>query len=339
MPPAHPDRLDRLRDRFGLARWGRRLFALLAIALSGAGYGQPLSVAVGRSPLSLPIFVAEAEGLFRKAGLDVRTVDCVGGQRCIAQMFDGGADLATVGDVPIMFASFQRSDFVVIATLATTAADLKLIASRDSGARGGAGLSGRRIGVAVRTAGQYFLDTYLLLHGVEPKAVTIVPLHGDGFHAALRDGQVDAVAAWEPFGYRIVHAMKEQVMVLPQAGNYTATFNLVARRALAGARDGDLARLLGALQQAEAFILRNPERARAILARRLGADDDFVRWVWPQQVFRLSLDQALLRTLESEARWAIREGHVDTRTAPNFLGVFHQRPLMAVNPSAVGISR
>lgn len=317
----------------------RGLVTAAALLCTVPAVAQTLSIGVARSPLSLPIYVAEAEGLFREEGLDVRTTECVGGQRCIGLVFDGRTDVATVGDVPVMLASFKRSDFVVIATMATTSEDLKLIATRVSGVSAATQLGGRRIGLVVGTAGQYFLDTLLLMHGVEPREVTLVPLQGEGLQAALESGQVDAVAAWEPFGYRIVRAMKQQAVVLPQAGNYTATMNLVAQRALAGPRDADLARLLAALQRAERFILRHPDRARAILARRLDADDDFVRWVWPQQVFRLSLDQALLRTLESEARWAIREGHAAGRTAPGFLAFLHRRPLSMVNPAAVGISR
>lgn len=337
MPFDCPDHAPRL-EGFSL-RLLRGLATACALLIALPSLAQALSIGVARSPLSLPIYVAESEGLFRDQGLDVRTTECVGGQRCIGLVFDGRADLATVGDVPVMLASFRRSDFVVIATMATTSEDLKLIASRASGVAAATQLGGRRIGLVVGTAGQYFLDTLLLMHGVEPRAVTLVPLQGEGLQAALESGRVDAVAAWEPFGYRIVRAMKQGAVVLPQAGNYTATMNLVAQRGLAGPRDADLARLLTALQQAEQFILRHPDRARAILARRLDADDDFVRWVWPQQVFRLSLDQSLLRTLESEARWALREGHAAGRSAPRFLDILYRPPLSMVNPAAVGLSR
>jgi hypothetical protein len=93
------------------------------------------------------------------------------------------------------------------------------------------------------------------------------------------------------------------------------------------------------VDRAAALIRNDPERAKAVLRQRLAADDEFVRWVWPQLVFRLSLDQSLLKTLESEARWALREGHVTGRAAPNFLPFLHRTPLMQVRPSAVGISR
>jgi hypothetical protein len=93
------------------------------------------------------------------------------------------------------------------------------------------------------------------------------------------------------------------------------------------------------VDRAETLIRDDPARAKLILRQRLSTDDDFVRWVWPGLTFRLSLDQSLLKTLESEARWALREGHVTGRAAPNFLPFLHRAPLMQVRPEAVGISR
>lgn len=298
-----------------------------------------LTLAVSKSPLSLPLYVADAEGLFAAEGLQVKLLDCVGGQRCQKLMFDGQADVATVGNTSIMFTSFVRSDFVLIGSIASTTEDLKLISRADRGATSPRALAGRKVGVVAGTASQYFLDSFLLLHGVDPRSVEPVPMQPEAMQSALQTGQVDGVAVWEPYGYRIMGAMKSAVQVLPSVGAYNVTFNLIAHRRLAGTRDADLTRLLSAVARAEQLIREQPDRAKAVLRKRLATDEEFVRWVWPQQVFRLSLDQSLLKTLESEARWALRERHVTARTAPNYLPFLYRAPLMAVDPSAVGINR
>lgn len=298
-----------------------------------------LSLAVSRTPLSLPVFVAEAEGHFADEGLKVQVTDCVGGHRCLRLMLDGGADVATAGDVPIMFSAFTSNDFAVVGTVSSTAQDLKLVARTDVGVSSPRALGGRKVGVVVGTSSQYFLDSVLMVHGVDPRSVVTVPLQPETMQAALEAKQVDAVSVWEPYGYRMLGAMKGSAQVLSGTGVYNGAFNLVAHRRLVGLRDPDLVRLLRAVERAERFIRDEPERAKAILKRRLGTDDEFIRFVWPQLVFRLSLDQSLLKTLESEARWALREGHVNARTAPNFLPFIHRGPLMQVQPSAVGVSR
>jgi len=323
--------------RAGLAWLGGLLLAAAAVVASAQT--PSLTLATSRSPLSLPIYLADAAGFFAAEGLNVKLLDCVGGHRCLKLVLDGQADAGTAGDTPIVFNSFQTNDFVVIATLSSTVDDLKLYARTDARVSRARDLAGRKVGAVVGAASQFFLDSFLMFHGVDPRSVQVVPMQPEGMFEALQSRQVDAVAVWEPYGYRIARGMKDAVVAMPNVGVYTATFNLVAQRRMVGGRDADLVRLLSALAKSEALIRQDPERAKAVLRERLATDDDFVRWVWPGITYRLSLDQTLLKTLESEARWALREGHVTGRSAPNFLPFLHRAPLLQVMPAAVGISR
>ena len=118
---------------------------------------------------------------------------------------------------------------------------------------------------------------------------------------------------------------------------YTESFNLVVGRELALRKRSDLIALLKAVDKAEAFILDKPAEAKAILGKVLNLDDKFVDWMWPQLAFKLSLQQGLIKTLESQARWAIREGHVQARDVPDYLLLVDPRPLGQADPQAVGI--
>jgi len=318
----------------------RRLAAsLLAMMMVAPAMAEPLTIAVSRSPLSLPLYVADVAGYFQDQGLKVRFTECVGGHRCLKLMLDGQVDVATAGDAPVMFNSFERADFAVIGTIASTTDDLKLYVRQDAGIARPRDLAGKRVGVVIGTASQYALDSLLMIHGVDPRAIQAVPMQPEGMLEALQAKRVDAVSVWEPYGYRIAGALKTSVVTLPNVGAYIAVFNLTVHRRLVGARDADLVKLLAAVDRAETLIREDPARAKQILRERLATDDDFVRWVWPGLTYRLSLDQSLLKTLESEARWALREGHVTGRSAPNFLPFLHRAPLMQVRPEAVGISR
>lgn len=319
----------------------RQTAALLAIAAGLAVAPKiaaaPLAIAVARTPLSLPLYVAEAEGYFKEAGLATRLVDCVGGHVCIRLVFDGSAQIATASDSVVMFQSFERDDYVVLGTLVTTDNDVKLIGRKDAGIAAPGQLAGKRIGFVHGASSQFFLDSYLLLHGVDPRSLRLVELQPDQMAEALRSAQVDAVAIWEPFAYAAVDAMKGGATVLPHSGAYKLTFNLITLRRFASANDSDLIRFMRAVQRAEVLIREQPQRAQAILRARLGVDQRFVEWVWPGLEYRLSLDQSLIKTLESEARWAIREGYV-RGALPNYLRYLHPSPLGSVNPAAIGLS-
>ncbi len=156
---------------------------------------------------------------------------------------------------------------------------------------------------------------------------------------ALNKSQVDAIAIWEPYAQLAAKALGARARVLPRSGAYTKTFNLIVHRTLVGTRDASMAQLLRALARAERFIHEQPDEAKGILRRRLQLDQQLIDSVWPGLNFRLGLDQSLIATLESQARWAMRERHVKSKSMPNFLSLLHTAPLKSVNPGSVGVAR
>ena len=161
-----------------------------------------LRVAVSKSPLSLPLYVAQDKDYFAMEGLDVTLTECIAGQRCLRDVFEGRADIATVTELPVVFSSFDRTDYAVVATFSSTSDDLKLVARRDAGITGPLELAGKRIGLVLGTSGQYFLDLFLLTVGVDSRGLSIVGLQPEEAVNALQSGKVDAIAIWEPYGYQ-----------------------------------------------------------------------------------------------------------------------------------------
>lgn len=322
-----------------LKRLGRGAAVAATLAL-GAAQAAELVIATSRTPLSLPLFVADANGYFAAEGASVRLDECTGGQRCIRKLFEGAAALASTSDLPVMFNSFARSDFAIVATFVTSSSDLKLVARATSGIKTHADLQGKRIGTVKGASAHYFLDALLLFHDIDPQRVEIVNLRPEDTSEALRSRQVDAVAIWEPNAWTAMRTIGAVAVVLPSPRIYTESFNLVAHRAVLQEREPDVVRVLRALAQAQRFISTNPREAKDILKRRLGLNDEFVSWAWSDLDFRLGLDQSLVTTLEAEARWAIREGHVPAGSrTPNYLQFVEPGPLRKALPGEGRILR
>ncbi len=322
----------------GWAACGAPLLALLlALLVPGRADAEPLRLAVSRTPLSLPLFVAEEKGFFAAESLDVQVLECLGGQRCLSNLFEGKADVATVGDLPLALAAFQRADFSIIGTFVHAGRDLKIVM------RGGAGsntsLTGKRIGVPIGSSAQYFLDLHLVVSGVDPRTVRIVDLRPEQLVDALVAGKVDAIACWEPYGFQALKALGAQGQAVTASNGYLQTFSLAVPRRMVGTQDAELERLLRAMRRAELFIQAEPEAAKAILRRRLSLDQEFLEFSWPSFSYRLGLDQSLIATMESQARWALREGQIQGKVAPNYLSFVHAEPLRKVKPTAAGIGR
>jgi NitT/TauT family transport system substrate-binding protein len=106
-----------------------------------------------------------------------------------------------------------------------------------------------------------------------------------------------------------------------------------------GTHDVSFERLLRAMRRAEQYIQQEPEGAQAILRRRLQLDQEFLDFAWPMFSYRLGLDQSLIATLESQARWALREGQIQGRAAPNYLSFVHAAPLRKAKPTAAAVGR
>jgi ABC-type nitrate/sulfonate/bicarbonate transport system substrate-binding protein len=168
----------------------------------------------------------------------------------------------------------------------------------------------------------------------------VVPLAPEQAPGALERREVDAVAVWEPYAFMAVRALGADATVLAAPRVYTQTFNLVARRPVLAEREGDLVKLLRALERAERFIRERPGDAQALLKAKLQLGQDYIDWDWSNHEFRLGLAHSLLGTLDGEARWAQREGHVPAdRPRPNFLQVLEPGPLSKAVPGAVTVTR
>ena len=308
---------------------------MLALA-AGASAAQEVTIAVSRASLSLPVWVADSLKLFSDEGLPVTTRECIGGHRCIKLMLDGEVPLATAAEMPVMLNSLARSDFAIVATFVTSKRDIKLIAHKSAGIKAASDLRGKRIGTVQGTSAHYFLDGLLLFNAIDPREVELVLLAPEQISAALKEGHIAAAAIWEPFANRSMRALGADAVVIPSAGIYTETFNLLATRKFIAEREADVVKVLRALARAQRFIRESPQRAQAILREKLQEDQSFVDATWRDFDYRMSLNQPLVSTLEGEARWAVREGHARRDSQiPNFLQFVAPEPLRQVDPDAV----
>ena len=322
-------------------RGGICVVALVFLVMFGFAFqpqvsAAPLSLALSMSPLSLPFFVAESEGFYAAEKVQVQTIEVIGGHRAMQDMLAGTTDLATCSEAVIMFTSFKRDDFVVLASFGTSLEDVKILTLENSKVVRPRDLAHRRVGTIIGSASHYYLDTLALLDGLAPESVEIVALQPEAMAGALQQGGVDAIAVWQPSAYQAEHNVPG-AHALDDGGFYMLSFNLVSLRSTTDRRNGDIVPLMRALYRAQRFIQENPDRAKQILRARLGIDQAYADWIWPRYRYRLSLNQTLITTLESEARWALAGGHVSGERAPNYLRMIQPGPLRAVDPAAVGI--
>ncbi|MCQ8896951.1 ABC transporter substrate-binding protein [Limnobacter humi] len=311
----------------GLAGW------LFSVSLHAE---PPVRIAVSNTVLSLPVYVADAEGFFQQNAAAVELLPCVGGVRCMAMMHDGAADLCTATELPVVFSSFKRRDFAILTSFVSTSNDLKLVVRRDSGVKLASDLKGKRIAYIKGAASQYFTDLILLYHGINPQQVVLKEMNPDQTQDLLRSGQVDAVVVLEPYASKAAQDLADEVSIVKVPRLYTETFNLIGTKAILDGRPEAMERIVKSLQNASDFISANPERAKKILSVRLKISPDLVGRIFDDYRYKLSLNQSLMRTMDGQANWAVREGHVPRGTTiPNYIQFVNPAFLRKVDPQAV----
>lgn len=277
-----------------------------------------LSIAISATPLSSPFILASQLGYFKQHGLEVEIKTLLGGFRCFEALVNEEVDLATSSESVVMYNAFTRDDFSIIATFVTSDNDVKLITRRGNGIKGFDDIRQRRAGVVQKSASEYFLETAMVLHGIERNAYKIDYLQPETIGDALKSGRVDLISVWEPFAHQIRRQLGDDAIVLPTRSLYRLSFNLLARRdELPIKRDLHI-KLLKALDDAVDFAITEPEQAKAIVADALHVPRDEIDAFWPDYHFHLTLDKTLQLDLLTQARWAIGSGYVNQPEPPDF---------------------
>jgi ABC-type nitrate/sulfonate/bicarbonate transport system substrate-binding protein len=316
-----------------------RVFFVYVGVTSFLGNADSASIRVGvaNTPLSTPFFVADKMGYFRDEGLDIVMIDCPSGGNCLKQMLDSKVQLATASDLPIMFRSFESVPFRILATFAISNNDVKLLTRKSAGIQSSRDLKGKRVALLRGSSGQYLLDLTLLAAGLDPRSATIVDVDVNRLSQAASDPQIDAFALFQPGAQQMSKLLGSEAFVIPIPRLYTLTFNLVTLRDRTGVTPDDLVKLLRALERAMDYIKAEPNASMRILQERFKMDASDIAELWPDFRFALSLNQSLIASLESAARWAIQEELVKARVVPNYLEYIDVRPLKLLRPARVTV--
>jgi len=226
-------------------------------------YGQAASA--HKSIYSLPIALAEREGLFRREGLDFRVVIPIpgGADLMIAALHDDTVDVTHVATPFLVRAALAGSDAVAIA--AEFNDPIYSLVARPEIARI-ADLKGKLVGMADPDGSiAYSMRKLLALHGLSEKDMRVKTIGGTPARlSCLKRGECAAVPLGQPQdllaqseGYRLLGTSNEAV----PAYLYTVT---AARRSWAAANQEAVVRYVRALEASFAAI-RDPAKRGAVV--------------------------------------------------------------------------
>lgn len=302
-----------------------------------SGIKEAVRIGIARESLAALAIIAEDQKFFSQEGIDVTIKLYDSGKLAFTGVCDGEVDLATVADTPIVFSSFEREDFSIIATIGFSDNEPRIIARKDKGIQKPGDLRGRRIATQKGSSVHFFLHLFLIKNGLSEKDVVLSFKKPDELVTALVNGEIDAFSMREPFISKTKKLIQDKAIVFAEPGLYLKTFNLVALKDFIKYKPQVVNRVLRALIQAEEFTKKYPDQAIKIVSKALEISGSEIAGLWSDINIGVSLDQSLLLSLEDEARWAISNRLTDKTKVPNYLNFIHMNGLEKVKSEAVTV--
>lgn len=296
----------------------------------------PLRIATAATPWSAALYQARMKGDFAAVGLEVSWIICDSGRQALDELLAGRCDIASVADAPLAVELARGSPLRLLGSLATCVDQTELIVRRDRGIAGPQDLAGRRVGLLLGSSADYMLDTLLELHGIDSAQIERVDAGPRKLAGILREGAVDGVAVWPPYCEAIRAELGDNALSFDSGGVYRWNWLLVAgpgphTRALAEAER----LMLRVLVDVSTELRQQPEASAARLATQLESTPAELLRAWRDMHLATRLDQALLLSLEAQARWAMAKGYALPGPVPNLLRVIDPVPLQTVAPNNV----
>jgi ABC-type nitrate/sulfonate/bicarbonate transport system substrate-binding protein len=295
-----------------------------------------VSIAVSKTPLSTPFYVAQAINAFDNTCVTVQFDEVIGGQAAFTKVMNGDVDFGTSSDSVIAFQSLAQKTFVTHTMFVQSDNDVKLITRPTDNISSIIDLKGKRIGVTKGTASEYFLSILLALEGLTVEDITISHHKPDQLVDSFINNKVDAITPWEPFVFQSQMLLNQRIKIHDTKNLNTLSFNLISQMA-----DDLLVEkakcIIQGLAIATDYIASNPNKSKRIVIDKLNVSPEFIDWVWPDYVFKLALNQSLVLSIKSQAEWAVATQMSEFNKLPNVNHFIDNRAMLQVDHAAVNI--
>lgn len=321
-----------------LARVSALLTACLIAGCGPQGPSGPplrLTIAEASQPVFALLYVADAKGFLREAGLDVTFTSFTLGRDALNSVVENKADLATVYETPVTQRIYEGRDLAVLSMLHTSARNQGVLARRDRGIARPADLTGKRVGLSLGSGQEYVLSVFLATEGVPAGSVTKVQVEPAQYEKALLAGSIDAVLVFNPHQFSLGRVLGERAVTF-YSDAYIETSVLAGMREVVAGKREAMARLVKALVKAQDYLENNREESIRIVVARLAGkfSDESIREGWDRFKPEARLDSVLVSTMSLEGRWMKDTGRF-SGPVPDFGKAMYPDYLKAARPEAV----
>ncbi|WP_411826681.1 ABC transporter substrate-binding protein [Luteolibacter sp. AS25] len=252
----------------------QRLLASAALALAlvnPLNAAEPYRVGYNNWIGFISFFVAQENGAFEKAGLDVVGKSFNAPGEGLVPLLSGNLDAhLTTLDSVILKAANAPGKLSIVSLVDTSAGADALVAKKSI--KELASLKGARIGVTIGECNDVLLGKALEKAGLSRKEVNITNLDPDAAGAALKAGSVDAAVTWEPWISQLAGNSGANVLF-----STADTPNLLLDCVAVSTNDKraeETKKFIAVLDETTKFVRENPEQAAKLVSKTIEVPAD-----------------------------------------------------------------
>lgn len=237
------------------------------------------SVTLGSHPNNLSLFVLRHRGVIEASaqtlGYEVKWYDYINGGISADLLADGIVDVVGTGCTPPVIAAAQGVAVHYIAASLPRPANSALLSLQHQNFTD---LRGKTIGAMVGSFTDHFLATLLNKYGWQKTDVNLIDLRGETPLIALKNGEIDAWLAVDP--WLQVGLQLDGIHVLAQVGTQIPNRSIFWSHQNWSDEHAEFeAWLVNQLAQNDVWIAKNPNEAAALLQEHLSNNLSHEHWL------------------------------------------------------------
>lgn len=301
---------------------------------------QDITICPGHGLSASLLYIAHDKGYFAEHGLNV-TLDVEHYPSAIIAtdaVIDGRLQFTVTPEYSAALKMFDTTELRILSVIAESETTT-IVARKDKGIQNIQDLEGKKIGVNKKSQSEYFLNRFFVLNGLSMQNVTLVNLKPDETPDALFRGDIDAAAVQEPYPYQMMQKLDKNAISYPIHLGQTSAYVIMCNKTFLQAHPEIARYLLESLLEAEVFTYENNDKAEAIIQKKFGFDDNYMKKQWEQNLLSVGLSQSLIISMDDDARFMIRNKIVNATKIPRYMDYIDPAPLLDLNPASITIIR
>ena len=307
----------------------------MAVAVIAApAQAEKINVFSGVSPVFAPPFVADINGYFKDAGLDVTVRTFQAGAAATEAFRSGGAQYLVTCDQPMLIMA-ATGEAKIVAQFSQTERMVYMLGHKS--VKSAADLKGKKIGVFRKSASEFMLEQYLKSGGLTTSDIEMVHLAPFDQIPAIVRGDVAAISLWKPYDLKVM-ALSKDHKILANTGDMGYKLYcgmLINRKYLESGDKAEINKFMQAVKKGADFLVSNPKEGVESIATFTKLPVNEVEHVVNGEGWSMVIDDAFMKQMR-----AIEQFMLDLKmikTGIDWKNAVDWSLLKAVDPSLVKV--